>query len=142
ENAPDSCHFRYVHRATVQPRLLDWAVDGPIYRAVSGFPVPTPDGGERMALKNYSYACGVGGSLTAFDGSYHYKLVFFTTPVDDETSDMFYSIWWPRDPGDTAASPPDAYRERAEKEFLSTLEDDLEIWRYQVYVQDPILAQQ
>jgi hypothetical protein len=33
-------------------------------------------------------------------------------------------------------------RERAEKEFLHTLWDDLEIWRYQVYVDQPILAQQ
>jgi len=79
---------------------------------------------------------------TAFAGSYHYKLVFFTTPVDDERSDLFYSIWWPREAGDTADAPPLETQERARKEFLTTLEDDLEIWRYQVYVQEPVLAQQ
>jgi hypothetical protein len=69
-------------------------------------------------------------------------LVFFTTPVDDETSDLFYSIWWPRDEGDESTIVPDAYRERATKEFIQTLWDDLEIWRYQVYVENPALAQQ
>jgi 3-ketosteroid 9alpha-monooxygenase subunit A len=33
-------------------------------------------------------------------------------------------------------------RERVEKEFLTTLWDDLEIWRYQVYVEHPALAKQ
>jgi phenylpropionate dioxygenase-like ring-hydroxylating dioxygenase large terminal subunit len=143
ENAPDTVHFEHVHAATVTPRLLEWEVDGPFYRSVGGFPVPTPDGGERMALKNLSLACGVGGSFTAFiGGAYHYKLIFFTTPVDDETSDMFYSIWWPRDEGDDSVAIPQHYLERAQKEFLTTLWDDLEIWRYQVYVQTPAFAQQ
>ena len=32
--------------------------------------------------------------------------------------------------------------ERATKDFIITLWDDLEIWRYQVYVENPALAQQ
>jgi len=39
-------------------------------------------------------------------------------------------------------APPDDQRERIEKEFLSTMEDDLEIWRYQRYVENPALARQ
>ena len=65
-----------------------------------------------------------------------------TTPVDDERSDMFYSIWWPRLPGDDSPAPPEELRERIEKEFIVTLWDDLEIWRYQKYVEHPALAQQ
>jgi phenylpropionate dioxygenase-like ring-hydroxylating dioxygenase large terminal subunit len=142
ENAPDTVHFEHVHGATVTPRLLDWQVDGPFWKGLGGFPIPTEDGGERMALKNHSISCGVGGSYSIFEGSYHYRLIFFTTPVDDETSDMFYSIWWPRDPGDDNDVIPDHYRERAEKQFLSTLWDDLEIWRYQVYIETPTFAKQ
>jgi len=142
ENAPDTVHFEHVHGATVTPRLIHWEVDGPFYKGIGGFPIPTEDGGERMALKNNSINCGVGGAYSIFEGSYHYRLIFFTTPVDDETSDMFYSIWWPRDEGDTSVAPPDHYRERAQKQFLTTLWDDLEIWRYQVYVETPAFAKQ
>jgi 3-ketosteroid 9alpha-monooxygenase subunit A len=55
---------------------------------------------------------------------------------------MFYSIWWPREPGDDSSVPPEHLRERLEKEFLVTLWDDLEIWRYQKYVEHPALAKQ
>jgi hypothetical protein len=64
------------------------------------------------------------------------------TPVNDETSDLFYVVWWPRVPGDTSATPPDDLLERVEKEFLVTMWDDLEIWRYQEYVEHPALAKQ
>lgn len=142
ENAPDTVHFEHVHGATVTPRLLHWEVDGPFYKGIGGFPIPLPDGGERIALKNNSISVGVGGSFAIFEGSYHYRLVFFTTPVDDECSDMFYSIWWPRDEGDTREAIPEHYRARAEKQFLRTLWDDLEIWRYQVYIETPAFAKQ
>lgn len=142
ENAPDTVHFEHVHGATVTPRLLDWSVEGPLYRATGGFPIPQADGGERIALKNHAIACGVGGSYAIFEGSYHYRLVFFTTPVDDTCSDLFYSIWWPREPGDQSDVPPAEVVDRARAQFLTTLHDDLEIWRYQVYVETPAFAQQ
>ena len=142
ENAPDSVHFEHVHRATVTPRLLTWEAEGPFYTTTSGFPIPLPDGGERMALKIHSISCGVGGSYAIFEGSYHYRLIFFTTPIDDETSDLFYSIWWPREEGNPDGPAPQHIIEKATKEFLSTLWDDLEIWRYQVYVETPAFAKQ
>jgi 3-ketosteroid 9alpha-monooxygenase subunit A len=55
---------------------------------------------------------------------------------------MFYSIWWPREPGDTNDAPPLSAIERAKKQFLATLWDDLEIWRYQIYVETPAFAKQ
>jgi hypothetical protein len=39
-------------------------------------------------------------------------------------------------------TPPDDLLERVEKEFLVTMWDDLEIWRYQEYVEHPALAKQ
>ena len=93
-------------------------------------------------MKNHSIACGVGGSYAFFEGSYHYRLIFFTTPVDDSTSDLFYSIWWPRELGDTNDAPPVHLVERATRQFLVTLADDLNIWRHQVYVETPAFARQ
>ena len=34
-------------------------------------------------------------------------------------------------------TPPEDLRERVEKEFMITMWDDLEIWRYQKYVEHP-----
>jgi 3-ketosteroid 9alpha-monooxygenase subunit A len=139
ENGPDTVHFKYVHKASVDPVLVDWTIEGHEWRHTAGWPNPK---GEGLALRLHSVLPGVGGSFVVFEGSQNYRLLFHTTPVDDETSDMFYSIWWPRRPGDTSLSAPDDIREHVVKEFISTLEDDLEIWRYQVYIEHPAFAQQ
>jgi 3-ketosteroid 9alpha-monooxygenase subunit A len=142
ENAVDSVHFKYVHRATVDPVLLDWEARDEQFVTRSGWPLSSRKTSDAMALVITSVSCGVGGTMAVFEGGTHYRLVFFVTPVDDQSSDMFYSIWWPKDEAEDTDVPPDLCRQRVAKEFLQTLEDDLEIWRYQVYVSTPALAQQ
>jgi 3-ketosteroid 9alpha-monooxygenase subunit A len=140
ENATDSMHFRYVHDATVNPVLLDYSVDGPKFQGTVGWPDARDPSGERMALRIHALNSGVGNTFNMFDGASNYRLIFCVTPIDDETSDMFYSIWWPRG-SDTSSAPPEELRAEVERRFLSTLFDDLEIWRYQVYVDRPALAE-
>ncbi len=142
ENAADSIHFQYVHRATVTPQLLNWEVVDQEWRFTTGWSDVRSDDPDAMALRIHSWLFGVGGAISAFEGSANYRLVFATTPIDDTCSDMFYSIWWPKIPGDDSPVPPDDLRERLEKEFLVTLWDDLEIWRYQKYIEHPALAKQ
>ena len=96
ENAPDSVHFKYVHDAGSDPVLEHWEATGNEYNTISGWPNPRGDSPDDISLRIYGTAVGVGASLAVFEGVEHYRLIFFTTPVDDETSDMFYSIWWPR----------------------------------------------
>ena len=48
--------------------------------------------------------------------------------------------WWPRLPGDLADVPSGELRDTIEKHFLSTVFDDLQIWRYQKYVENPALS--
>jgi 3-ketosteroid 9alpha-monooxygenase subunit A len=143
ENAPDSIHFKYVHAATVDPVLMKWEVVDQQYRSIAGWPKPertdSPDG---MALKIHGISCGVGGSYAVFEGNWHYRLAFFTTPVNDEVSDLWYTIWWPREQGDTNIAPPQHIIDRGTKEFIQTLWDDLEIWRYQIYIETPAFARQ
>jgi phenylpropionate dioxygenase-like ring-hydroxylating dioxygenase large terminal subunit len=142
ENAPDSIHFQYVHRASVTPRLLEWKIVEQEWRFLTGWPDERSDDPEDMSLRIHSILFGLGGAVSVFEGASNYRLVFATTPVDDSCSDMFYSIWWPRLPGDDSDVPPENLRKRVEKEFLVTLWDDLEIWRYQDYVENPALAKQ
>ena len=141
ENGPDTVHFKYVHDATVDPVLVDWHSEEQIYCKQGAWPIPTEDGGERLGLQNHARMCGVGGAFSVFEGKYPYRLAFWTTPVDNETSDLFYSVWWPRDEGDESEVIPDEHRAKT-KAHLDALWDDLEIWRYQIYIDNPMLAQQ
>src|SRR5262249_41279443 len=142
ENGPDSVHFRYVHRASVTPVALDWKADGPIWKFITGWPEARSSDPDAMALRIHSHLFGLGGSLTAFEGVQQHRLTFTVTPVEKGASDLFYTVWWPRLEGDTGDAPPDDLRRRVENQFLSTMEDDLEIWRYQRYITNPALAQQ
>lgn len=140
ENTGDTMHFRYVHRATVYPKLLGLEADETRMWFRSGWPDARDPSGEKMALEIQSIHSGVGNTMSKFDGVTPYRLIFCTTPIDNATSDMFYSIWWPRGT-DPSEVPPEELRARIEKQFLVTLWDDLEIWRYQEYVVHPALAQ-
>jgi phenylpropionate dioxygenase-like ring-hydroxylating dioxygenase large terminal subunit len=145
ENTVDSIHFKYVHGSTVNPRVLEWSADGPFYNTVIGWALPAVDGSERLPMKVNNRCCGIGGSFVVFEGNSQHRLAIFATPVDDECSDMFYSIWWPRgEDGEEEESGviPEALRERVAKEFLQAPSEDLEIWRHQEYVENPALAQQ
>ena len=140
ENSPDSAHFQYVHRATVRPVREYWNVEGPVLQFEAGWPNVKSDDPNDMSLHIYSNHNGLGIAVTAFSGAQNHRLVFSSTPIDDEKSDMFYSIWWPREPGDDAPAPPEKVREKVWREFMTSMEDDLEIWRYQDYIEHPVMA--
>ena len=55
---------------------------------------------------------------------------------------MFYTVWWPRIPATILRLHQKTCAARVEKEFMVTMWDDLEIWRYQKYVEHPALARQ
>ncbi|MGW0044890.1 Rieske 2Fe-2S domain-containing protein [Rhodococcus sp. NPDC003348] len=140
ENGPDSSHFRYVHGASVTPVCLDWAAVDNEWRFLTGWPDARSDDPETMALRIHSHFSGLGFAMSVFEGAQNHRLIFACTPVDDEVSDLFYSIWWPRVAGDVSDVPPEEVRAEVERRFLVTVFEDLDIWRYQVYVEKPPLA--
>lgn len=142
ENGPDSAHFRYVHRATVTPQMLDWNVDEQAWTFLTGWPDARNVDPDQMAMRIHGHMFGLGGSISGFEGSSNHRLIFACTPVDDEVSDLFYSIWWPRVPGDESDTPPPEVIKKVEKNFMITVWDDLSIWRYQKYVEHPPLSRQ
>ncbi len=140
ENGPDSAHFHYVHGATVTPVCLNWEAVDEEWRFLTGWPDVHSDDPNKMALYIHSHFSGLGFAISAFEGSSNHRLIFACTPVEDGYSDMFHSIWWPRLPGDTSEVPPDKVREQVERQFLGTVWEDLDIWRYQEYIEHPALS--
>jgi 3-ketosteroid 9alpha-monooxygenase subunit A len=140
ENGPDSSHFRYVHGASVTPVCLDWEMVDNEWRFLTGWPDVRSEDPNEMSLRIHSHFSGLGFAISAFEGVQNHRLIFACTPVDDESSDLFYSIWWPRNPGDSSDVPPEDVRAQVERRFLVTVFEDLNIWRYQHYVEKPPLA--
>lgn len=140
ENAPDASHFRYVHGATVTPVCLEWEAAGQEWRFTTGWRDVHSTDPDKMALRIHSHFSGLGFAMSAFEGASNYRLIFACTPVDDEVSNLFYSIWWPRLPGDASDVPPEQVREDVESRFLKTVLEDIAIWEYQKYVENPPLA--
>lgn len=114
ENGPDSSHFRYVHGATVTPVCLHWEHVDEEWRFLTGWPDARSDDPNKMALRIHSHFSGLGFAMSAFEGSSNHRLIFACTPVDDEVSDMFYSIWWPKEPGGASDIPPEHVRAKVE----------------------------
>jgi len=137
ENSADSAHFEFVHRASVTPKVLHWSFDEHLWYFIAGYPNTRSDDPDEMILKLHSKLFGLGGAISIFEGVQTHRMVFATTPVDVGRSEMFYTIWWRREPGDTTPQASPELVERVTKEFLSTVEDDLEIWRYQKWVDKP-----
>ena len=141
ENSVDSMHFTYVHDSPMDPVLLeqDFRNDDSVFRTVFGF--KSVKTGE-VSMQFDTRTSGVGCSFNVFKGSYNYRVLFCGTPVDDEVSDLFNTIWWPRRDGDTSDEIPPDLQKRISDEILTTVDQDLLIWRNQAYVDRPLLAKQ
>ncbi|PXX07419.1 aromatic ring-hydroxylating oxygenase subunit alpha [Mycolicibacterium moriokaense] len=142
ENGPDSAHFFYVHGATVRPICLNWEVVDEEWRFLTGWPDVDSDDPNTMALKIHSHYSGLGFAMSAFEGAAKYRLIFACTPVDDGLSNLFYSIWWPKVAGETSDVPPAEVKKHVEQRYLRTIWEDLDIWRYQEYVERPALSKE
>jgi len=140
ENSADSAHFEYVHHATVTPKVLHWSHDEHLWYFIAGYPNTRSNDPDDMVLKLHSRLFGLGGAISIFEGTYTHRMVFSTTPVEVGKSDLFYTIWWRREPGDTSPEAPAPLVEKVTRQFLTTVEDDLEIWRYQKWVDKPVYS--
>ncbi len=73
---------------------------GNVSRRAGREPVHPLDDPDDLALRFHSHLFGPGGAISVFESAQNHQLFFTCTPVDDECSDLSYSIWWPRLAGD------------------------------------------
>ncbi|WP_032368516.1 Rieske 2Fe-2S domain-containing protein [Rhodococcoides fascians] len=145
ENGVDYAHFQFVHRAAETPRFTkqdydDWHFSASFLMTFGGGKektIQTPDGAVEGGVDAVN--CGISLGMSRFWGPDNQRTMVCVTPVDDETSDIFHTVWLDRDPGDESDQVPESMDRRlrlANNQFLA----DLKIWKHQRYTEPPGLA--
>ena len=136
DNAADPAHFKTVHRTAGVPVVVESEPDGHLFRVKLGFgnswrKDPENATGDTLDILE----AGVGLSYTALgsDATPYAIILLSTTPVDDESSEMFQTVWLERAEGD---DEPGRLEERMHH-ATHQLPHDIEIWENQRYVQRP-----
>jgi 3-ketosteroid 9alpha-monooxygenase subunit A len=139
ENAVDPHHFRFVHGTAASPVVLEEEVGATSWRATVGFgrrwvshSGPVTDTMNTLRL----WFSGLGTSLNIEQTADGIRIITInTTPVDDDTTDIFAGYWLDRGPGDDTAR-----YDRRLQEAMAALPDDINIWHRQKYLAKPGLA--
>jgi len=148
ENTADTAHFHFTHGAPLPPKMLSFDGSGPVWKSSMGFQSPKT---KEVAITTYARNPGIGMSFFIFNhhgaehGSrealgFNRRLVLAATPVDDFTTDLRVTYFFPRDPDSPEVMPQHVREVAAETERL--FEEDAVIWRHQQFVQRPIFQQQ
>ena len=138
ENAADPIHFRYVHGTRDHPVFLQrWERDA-LWFSQIGFGRrwvemdPSSHDGDTLSI----LVGGIGLNFTALSGSQSTVILLATTPVDDQTSDMFHTVWLERLPGDDVPGTIESRLLAA----TSQLPNDIAVWQHQIFEDPPALA--
>ena len=145
ENVVDLAHFAYVHGTNPTPTIAQQEVGETTFRVAVDFIFGggrastwlTADGPVVVRLHNlYS---GIGLSYAAFEGGDRYRTLLSATPVDDQYTTLFYSIWVPRLTGDDGDRLPEKLRRRM-ADAKDQLRRDITIWEHLRYTDPAGLA--
>jgi nitrite reductase/ring-hydroxylating ferredoxin subunit len=139
ENAVDPQHFRFVHGTKVAPVVLAQETTDSSWHAIVGFGRrwaehrgPVTDTMNTLRL----WFSGLGTSVNVEQTADGIRIITInTTPVDDDTTDIFAGYWLDRGPGDDAER-----RDRRLRDAMAALPDDINIWNRQKYLLKPGLA--
>lgn len=141
ENGVDFAHFKYVHQVPIVPKFTRQEFEDPISYVDFTITFDERDAGgsiEDIDSGVEAINCGVGMSVTKSWGMVDNRTVLATTPVDDATCDVRFSVWIGRREGDTRE-----HSERADKHargVIEQVEADLVIWSHQKYASPAALS--
>ncbi|MDC1295699.1 Rieske 2Fe-2S domain-containing protein [Myxococcota bacterium] len=144
ENSCDTAHFEFTHGAPRTPKLVQHDGSTPVWKSSMNFHSPKT---EEVTITTYARNPGIGMSYFVFHhhgGSagpkygFNRRLILTATPVDDETSDLRVTYFFPRDPNSPDLMPQFIKDEAAHT--VELFEEDARIWRHQRFVQHPVFA--
>jgi phenylpropionate dioxygenase-like ring-hydroxylating dioxygenase large terminal subunit len=139
DNAADPAHFKFVHHTKGIPLVVRSEADGHLFRVKLGFGSrwrTDPEHASSDALDILQV--GIGLSFTALGGEQlpFAVIVLATTPIDDETSEMFQTVWLEHVAGDDDPTQLDRRMHHATHQ----LPYDITIWENQRYLERPAWA--
>lgn len=136
ENGVDFAHFKYVHKVPIIPRFTRQDFDEPVSYvdftiAFEGEPGSIDEIDSGVEAIN----AGLGVAVTRSHGMIDNRTASCVTPVDEETSDIRFSVWIRRQPGlsDEESAKLAAKHARG---VIEQFEADIAIWQHQRYT-DP-----
>lgn len=144
ENVVDPQHFRFVHRTEIAPVILEEEVEGHTWWSRVGF-------GRRWAKRHAEgdigkgdhsntieiFWNGMGVSVNTEDMPDGVRVIAInTTPVEDQSAEMFATYWIEKLDGDLE----DGSYQRRLDQAKAAMPDDVNIWSNQIYIDPPTLA--
>lgn len=137
ENGVDFAHFKYVHRADEIPEITRSEFRGHVFESELLMRFTRSGAGgepEEVEGRVSTHLLGVGLGFSHARGVGDICSLTGVTPVDDETSALWFTAWASREDDDETAL---AGRLRS---AIAQLKADLSIWEHQRYTEPPGLA--
>lgn len=146
ENTVDMAHFQFVHETPDVATMVDLKLDGPLLAVQFTMPMKHfTDRTERgsgttsivQALAEVT-CYGMGLMVTRFEVD---KSILYQshTPVDEELTDIFFTVLVPRPPGNTDPEPSGGGKARIGMLFRQ-VENDMLIWTHRRMEPNPALT--
>ncbi|MSV80546.1 MAG: Rieske 2Fe-2S domain-containing protein [Actinobacteria bacterium] len=135
DNVADPAHFMAVHGSASIPTVVSAEADGHLFSVKLGFGkrwLSNPEDTSTLDALDIMQV-GVGLSYTALGSLTNpfVVIVLATTPIDDETSEMFQTVWLQKTQGDEV---PGRLADRM-WQATNQLPGDIVIWEHQRYVE-------
>ncbi|MGB0191233.1 MAG: hypothetical protein ACPF9W_09735, partial [Nocardioides sp.] len=137
----DFAHFKYVHQVPIVPRFTRQEFEDPIAFVDFTITFDERDAGgsiEDIDSGVEALNCGVGLAVTKSWGMIDNRTVLATTPVDDSTCDVRFSVWIGRREGDDRDHSETA--DKHARGVIEQVEADLVIWSHQKYASPAALS--
>ncbi|WP_194814125.1 Rieske 2Fe-2S domain-containing protein [Nocardia sp. XZ_19_385] len=139
ENGVDFAHFKYVHKVPIIPTFTRQDFDNPVSYVDFTIAFDNTAAGE-INSGVQAINAGLGAAVTKSWGMIDNRTLSAVTPVDDETSDVRFSVWIGRPPG-AERSGAAAKAQQVAEAVIAQFEADIHIWAHQRYSDPPGLSQ-
>ncbi len=138
ENGVDFAHFKYVHKTPIVPDFTRQDFSGPVSYVdftVAFDDTPKEDINSGVEAING----GLGVAVTKSWGMVDNRTMSAVTPVDESTSDIRFTVWIGRKPGDDRPDMND-YATTMANFVIEQFAADIHIWSHQTYTDPPALS--
>ncbi|MCP2174970.1 Rieske 2Fe-2S domain-containing protein [Williamsia maris] len=138
ENGVDFAHFKYVHNTPLVPEFTRHDFDQPVSYVdftIAFDDVPADEINSGVQAIN----SGIGVASTKSWGMIDNRTQTCVTPIDETTSDVRFTVWIGRKPGDTSDQPTSRALAHAAG-VIEQFGNDIHIWKHQRYSDPPALS--